>query len=39
MENNNNNKSFQTFYQQYPIQRLDIRENTESTSRREDWVN
>ena len=28
-----------TFYQEYPIQRLDVRVNTESTSRRDDWVN
>jgi len=28
-----------TFYQEYPIQRLDIRTNTESTTRRDDWVN
>jgi hypothetical protein len=34
-----NNKKFHTFYQQYPIQRLDIRENTESTTRKDDWVN
>ena len=38
MENKEELK-FQTFYQEYPIQRLDIRENTESTTRRDDWVN
>ena len=35
----NKNFDLKTFYQEYPIQRLDIRVNTESTNRQYDWVN